>query len=63
MPEAVRTRLESAFAGALADPAFLREAERVGMPLRPVIGGAYRAMVAQVDEELRGLWQRRPWKE
>jgi tripartite-type tricarboxylate transporter receptor subunit TctC len=63
LPEAVRGRLEAAFAAALAEPTFLRDAERVGMPLRPLVGEPYRAMIAGMDEGLRALWGRRPWKE
>ncbi|MFC7540576.1 Bug family tripartite tricarboxylate transporter substrate binding protein [Siccirubricoccus deserti] len=35
LPAPIRTRLEGAFAATLADPAFLREAERLALPLRP----------------------------
>ncbi|MBR0643015.1 Bug family tripartite tricarboxylate transporter substrate binding protein [Plastoroseomonas hellenica] len=61
LPEPIRTALESAFTAALADPEFLREAERVGLPLRPAVGTAYRAMAASTDEQVKALWQRRPW--
>ena len=50
-------------AAALAEPGFLAEAERLAMPLRPLVGGAYAAMIAAMDASLRALWQRRPWKE
>lgn len=63
LPDPIRTRLEAALAAALADPAFLREAERLSLPLRPLIGTAYRGMIAEMDAGLRGLWQQRPWKE
>jgi tripartite-type tricarboxylate transporter receptor subunit TctC len=63
LPAPIRTRLEGAFAATLADPAFLREAERLALPLRPLVGGAYAAMVAEMDVGLKALWQRRPWKE
>jgi hypothetical protein len=33
------------------------------MPLRPLVGGAYASMIAEMDAALRALWQRRPWKE
>ena len=59
----IRHRLEAAFAAALAEPGFLAEAERLAMPLRPLIGSAYAAMIAEMDAALRALWQRRPWKE
>jgi tripartite-type tricarboxylate transporter receptor subunit TctC len=59
----LRIRLESAFGAALADPAFLREADRLALPLRPLVGAAYRGMIAEMESGLRSLWQRRPWKE
>jgi tripartite-type tricarboxylate transporter receptor subunit TctC len=62
MPEAVRTRLEQAFAAALADPDFHRDAERATMPLRPLVGSAYRMMAAEVDTVVRARWERRPWR-
>jgi tripartite-type tricarboxylate transporter receptor subunit TctC len=61
LPAAIQTRLEQAFAAALADPAFLQEAERVGLPLRPLIGAAYGNMVQEVDAMARAVWQIRPW--
>jgi hypothetical protein len=33
------------------------------MPLRPVVGDAYRRMVLEQEAALRALWQRRPWRE
>ena len=63
LPAATRQRLEAAFAAALAEPGFLADAERLAMPLRPLIGGAYAAMVAEMEASLRALWQRHPWKE
>ena len=61
LPAPVRAKLEQAFAAALADPAFLREAQRVSLPLRPLVGAEYRDMAAQVDASVRALWQVRPW--
>ena len=63
MPDAMKAQLEAAFRGALADPAFIAEAARVTMPLRPVVGAEYRAMIATMDENLKALWARRPWRE
>lgn len=59
----IRQRLEAAFRAALADPAFAREAERLGLPLAPRIGDDYRRMVLATEAELRALRQRRPWRE
>jgi tripartite-type tricarboxylate transporter receptor subunit TctC len=63
MPAPVRARLEAAFAATLSDPAFVQEAQRLGMPLRPLLGEEYGRMLAAMDASLRGLWQRRPWRE
>lgn len=61
LPGPIRIKLERAFAAALEDPAFLREAQRASLPLRPLVGTAYRAMAEQVDGSVRALWQARPW--
>ena len=61
LPASIRTKLEQAFTAVLADPAFLREAQRVFLPLRPLVGAAYRDMAAQVEASVRALWQVRPW--
>lgn len=63
LPAEIREKLEGAFRAALADPDFVREAERLGLPLAPRIGADYRNDVAALEMQLRGLWQRRPWKE
>jgi tripartite-type tricarboxylate transporter receptor subunit TctC len=61
LPAPIRARLEKAFAEALADPGFLQEAQKVSLPLRPLVGAAYRDMAMQVDAAVRALWQVRPW--
>jgi tripartite-type tricarboxylate transporter receptor subunit TctC len=63
LPPAIRERLEATFAAVLADPAFVAEAERLGMPLMPVVGAEYRALVLRTEAEYRALWQRRPWRD
>jgi tripartite-type tricarboxylate transporter receptor subunit TctC len=63
MPEEIVTRLREAFRDALADPAMTADAERSGMPLRPLIGDAYRQMMRQDFQALQALWGRRPWRE
>lgn len=62
MPEPIAAQLRAAFGAAMADPAFLREAERLVMPLRPLLGEDYKALAARSDAQLRALWQRRPWR-
>jgi tripartite-type tricarboxylate transporter receptor subunit TctC len=63
LPQPITERLTRAFAVALRDPEFLREAQRQFMPLNPMIGADYRAMAQRTDDQLRALWQRRPWRE
>jgi tripartite-type tricarboxylate transporter receptor subunit TctC len=63
IPIGIRQRLEAAFTGALSEPAFRADAEKLAMPLRPLVGGAYASMIAEMDASLRALWQRHPWKE
>jgi tripartite-type tricarboxylate transporter receptor subunit TctC len=63
LPPAIVRSLEGAFAGALADPGFQRDAARNFMPLRPLIGGAYLSMAQETDDMVRDLWQKRPWRE
>lgn len=63
LPADIQARLEEAFAKALADPQFVQDAERLGLPLAPQVGAAYRAEIEKADRDLRALWQRRPWRE
>jgi tripartite-type tricarboxylate transporter receptor subunit TctC len=63
IPAPIRDALRDAFRSALADPAFVAEAARLNLPLRPLIGEDYAAMMAADLASLRALWQRRPWKD
>lgn len=63
MPAPMLAQFEAAFRGALADPAFVAEAQRATMPLRPVVGAEYRTMIGAMDDRLKALWARRPWRE
>lgn len=63
LPAEIRVRLEAAFREAMADTDFVKEAERIGLPLSPRIGEEYRSDVVALERDLRGLWQRRPWRE
>lgn len=63
IPAPIRVQLEAAFREALADPAFIAEAARLNLPLRPLVGEDYAAMMAADLAALRTLWRRRPWKE
>ena len=63
IPAPIRDALRVAFREALADPGFVAEAARLKLPLRPLIGDDYAAMMAADLASLRRLWARRPWKE
>jgi tripartite-type tricarboxylate transporter receptor subunit TctC len=63
MPAEMVAQLRDAFRAALADPAMIADAERSGMPLRPLVGDDYRAMMREDFQGLQRLWQRRPWRE
>jgi tripartite-type tricarboxylate transporter receptor subunit TctC len=63
IPAPIRDALREAFRDALADPAFVAEAAKLNLPLRPLIGDDYAAMMAADLASLRRLWARRPWKD
>ena len=63
LPAEIAARLEAAFRDAMADAGFVAEANRLGLPLAPRIGAEYRSDVVGLERDLRGLWQRRPWRE
>ena len=63
LPPAIRAALEAAFRDGMADPAFLADAAKLNLPLRPLIGAEHAAMMAADLASLRTLWQRRPWKD
>ena len=63
LPDAMRTAIEEAFAATFADPAWPEAAARAGLPLKPLVGAAYRDAALGGEAALRALWSRRPWKE
>jgi tripartite-type tricarboxylate transporter receptor subunit TctC len=63
LPDAIRAALEEAFAATFADPAWPEAAARAGLPLKPLVGAAYRKAALGGEAALKGLWSRRPWKE
>lgn len=63
MPDALRDRLRLAFAEALADPAWIREAARLSLPLRVLSGEEQRRVFLEDDAKLRALWRRSPWRD
>ncbi len=63
LPAEIAQRLQAAFREAMADAGFVADAERAGMPLRPLVGDAYKQMMREDHAALQQLWQRRPWRE
>ncbi|RVT91572.1 tripartite tricarboxylate transporter substrate binding protein [Rhodovarius crocodyli] len=63
LPAPIREQLEAACRAALEDPAFIADAERLGMPLRPIIGAEYRSFVLDIEARYRVLWQQKPWRD
>jgi tripartite-type tricarboxylate transporter receptor subunit TctC len=63
MSDELRDHFRTAFAEALADPAWLRKAARLSLPLRTMTGEEQQRAFFADDEKLRALWQRRPWRE
>lgn len=61
LPAEITQRLMTAFTALVADPAWTREAERLAMPLRPVLGAEFRAQALAMETELRAMWAQRPW--
>lgn len=47
----------------VADPTCLALAAQQNIPLRPLIGDAYRDMMPADQAGLRTLWAIRPWRE
>jgi tripartite-type tricarboxylate transporter receptor subunit TctC len=63
MPDEMRDRFRQAFAGALADPAWVKEAARLSLPLRIMDGEEQRRVFLDDDAKLRDLWKRAAWRE
>ena len=61
LPPEITARLVSAFGAILADAEFRAEAERLNLPLRPLLAEAYQAAVRQEEAAARRLYERAPW--
>ncbi|SHK20656.1 Tripartite-type tricarboxylate transporter, receptor component TctC [Roseomonas rosea] len=61
LPAEMTERLVAAFRAILTDPAFLVEAERLNLPLRPLLGDAYKASVREEEAAAKRLYERSPW--
>ncbi len=63
LSDPIRAAIEAAFTAIFADPAWPEAAARAGLPLKPLVGAAYREAALGGEAALRALWSRRPWKE
>lgn len=63
LPAAIRDRLRQAVTAANADPAWIADAERLNLPLRPMTAEAQERLFLDEDTRLRALWARKPWRE
>ncbi|WP_424137854.1 Bug family tripartite tricarboxylate transporter substrate binding protein [Roseomonas chloroacetimidivorans] len=61
LPAAITARLVAAFGAVLSDAAFVAEAERLGLPLRPMLGDDFRASVMTEAASTRQIYERTPW--
>lgn len=63
LPAEIRDALRAAVAAANADPAWIAEAERLHLPLRPMTAEAQRQLFFDEDARLRAFWSPKPWRE
>lgn len=63
LSDPIRAEIEAAFAATFADPAWAEAASRAGLPLKPLVGAAYRDAALGGEAALRALWSRHPWRE
>jgi len=63
LPAEVTLQFELALKDMLADPAFRHDAAAQALPLRPLVGAAYRQKMAADYAGLLARWQRRPWRD
>jgi tripartite-type tricarboxylate transporter receptor subunit TctC len=63
LPAEIRDQLRAAIAAANADPDWIREAERLNLPLRPMSAEAQQRLFFEEDTRLRALWTRKPWRD
>ena len=61
LPPEIAARLIAAFRAILSEPGFLAEAERLNLPLRPLLGDEYKAAVMAEATAARALYERSPW--
>ncbi len=61
LPADITERLVTAFRAMLASREFAAEAERLNLPLRPLLGDAFRTATLREAENVRELFRKRPW--
>lgn len=61
LPAEITDRLVAAFRALLASPEFTAEAARLNLPLRPLLGDAFRAATLREAETVKALFRKRPW--
>jgi len=61
LPAGTAARWLSAFEEIVAHPAFTAEAQRLALPLRPVLVGAFRDEAQAMERELRAIWSQWRW--
>jgi tripartite-type tricarboxylate transporter receptor subunit TctC len=62
-PDDIRERLITAFGAAMESPGFKADAQRVGLPVVPVLGDDFRKQVMEAETHLQHLWQKAPWRD
>ncbi|MBS7812122.1 tripartite tricarboxylate transporter substrate binding protein [Roseococcus pinisoli] len=63
LPAELTLQLELALKDMLADAEFVQEAGTQALPLRPMVGAAYRRRMLAGLSSLQRQWQRRPWRD
>ncbi|MBR0650748.1 tripartite tricarboxylate transporter substrate binding protein [Roseomonas terrae] len=63
LPAAIRDELRTAIAAANADPAWIADATRLNLPLRPMTAEAQERLFLDEDARLRAIWARKPWRD
>jgi tripartite-type tricarboxylate transporter receptor subunit TctC len=61
LPQEILTQLEAAFRALLDSSEFRTEAERLNLPLNPMVGDAYRQAAVKEAATVKALFARRPW--
>jgi len=63
LPAGMRDTLRHAVTEANADPAWIAEATRLNLPLRPMTAEAQERLFLEEDARLRAIWARKPWRD